>query len=800
MHTGRHRRSVFRRMHVVVALVVAGLLAVLLPNALAPKAKADPGDWAANVQAADATELAATPNGVYALHCSSSNATHEASFHAASTGAQQHVLPTTSPKVYPCDGQKAVAADGTLYGVTDADSTVAAYRAGAKLFGRTLAGASDCAASRLAVTKLSMGVGGKLWATAREANYNCPSQSYLFALSATSGAVQASVALGNSATRYLQATATGAVVLTGESGQGMLRYFTAAGTETTTQAVQLQAGEQLNYPRVVGAADGTVYLPAMREHSADAACRQGNLTTSVLVYGAGGKKGAYALPGCASIDHLAVGTWGAALYGMVGTGGTLNGVPAETLITISTTGAQLATGLPKNNVGGSNFISGAARVLADAAGNLVVLRKFTHSTGYDDTLVQVIEPTNGTVRQEFTTESFAGSAGFLLQDAALGRGYLYLLGSRCEGNASTNACPGQTSLELHGIAVGGLELEAPFGSLLLATSQPAAELEFAFAGDSFISGEGVKPFGPTSEAEQCHRSKKAWPVLADLDARLSIKIPASDEGSGFAACSGARTTEIRSDVPDESRKDNHPVQVSRLKSLDGVKRVVISIGGNDVGFSDQLKACIYGKCSDREAETNRLLRNALPGNLAKLIQDLKTNLGDDVQLYFMGYPQVLPAKKCSAMKISGQVIETMAKGLILYGLSWKQGAGLRYLAASLGVSPLQLARQILSGSLTFSDQEAKFATDLTNRLNGTIQTAVVAQGARFINPNYTGSPFAGGHLCPVKGRKQLFNGLHVDSNPARVKENMAMSFHPNEAGAKAYLEVFRQYLAKHPQK
>ena len=98
-HTGRHRRAAFGRMHVVVALAIAGLLAVLLPKVLAPKAAAAPGDWVANVQAADATELAATPNGVYALHCSSSDAQHEASFYAASTGAQQYTLPTTTPKV-----------------------------------------------------------------------------------------------------------------------------------------------------------------------------------------------------------------------------------------------------------------------------------------------------------------------------------------------------------------------------------------------------------------------------------------------------------------------------------------------------------------------------------------------------------------------------------------------------------------------------------------------------------------------------------------------------------------------------
>ena len=669
--------------------------------------------------------------------------------------------------------------------MTDADSTVVAYKAGTKLFGRTLVGNGGCVASRLAVTRLSMGVGGTLWATAREANYNCPGQSYLFALSATSGNVQVTVALGGSAARWMQATATGAVVLT-DAGQGTLRYFNAAGAQTATQPVQLQAGESVTYPRVASGADGTVYLPVMREHAADANCNQGNLTTTVLVYGASGKKGAYQLPNCASIDHLAAGSWGAALYGVVGTGGTLNGVPAETLITISATGTQLATGLPKNNVGGSNFIGGATRLLADAAGNLVVLRKFTDANGYDDTLVQITEPTNGTVRQEFTTESFAGLAGFTLQDAALGKGYVYLLGYRCEG-ANSQGCP----VELHGIAVGGLELEAPFGDFLTAAATPPAELEFAFAGDSFISGEGVKPFGPLDDDKLCHRSEKAWPRLADADPKIRVKLQV------FTACSGAKSSDIRFGSSDQ------PKQMDELKGAKP-KRLVISIGGNDIGFSKILLACVLADCKDRDRLNQQGLKE-LPKKLEDLVADLRANLGDSVQLYFMGYPRVLPADRYSCN--IGDATANKAIQLIKDGSSRPEvRQEVRKQATEAGLDPSKVDKNFGKISLELNREELLYANDITVQLNKKIQQTVTrlknSKGEfapQFIDATYSGNPFAGRTLCPKKG-KPAFSPIFVDIlRLSEFAQYRQMWVHPNLAGVQAYEEVFRKYILEHPQ-
>lgn len=778
---GRHRRSTWSRARLVVVLVIAGLLAIMLPKALAPRATAEPGDWVTDVSAVNPTELAATPEGVYALHCSTSDATAEAGFYAMGTGKQQHQLPSTTPNVYPCDYQKAVSQDGTLYGVTNGDTAVVAYKAGGKLFSRSLVGKGSCAASQLAVTRLSTGVGGTLWVTAREATAHCPSQGYVFALSATSGAVQTSIALGSGAARWMQATSTGAAVLYQDGGQWTLRYFNAAGTEVASRTVQLSSGEWINYSNAVGAVDGTVYLPVFRDHSSNSTCTLGSLTTTVAVYGSSSKKGAYTLPDCSAVDHMAVGSWGAALYGWTN--------KSEVLTTISASGTRLASGLPKNAVSGS-FIGGATRLLADATGNLVVLRKFTHNNGYDDTLVQIIEPKNGTVRQEFTTESFAGSAGFLLQEAALGKGYLYLLGLRCEGNASRSSCPGKTETELHGIAVSGLELESPFGNLLSATPEPPAELEFAFAGDSFISGEGVKPFETeASISQKCHRSKKAWPALADADSSLTVT------AIEFSACSGATSLDLRYGRKNSAGKLVQPVQMEGLVGAKA-KHVVISIGGNDVEFSKLIYACLLTNCQSREAATKRLL-NELPKKLNSLIDDLRAKLGDDVQLYFVGYPYVLPPKACQVSSLSTALTELLTQAIVRNNSNAATFA--KWLVGEVDLRWQDVVGSYKSG-LSFSEQEAVYTHQVTGRLNNAILRTVTARGAQFINVNNPGSPFAGGHLCPAKGKKALFNGMYIDANPTKWKENSMMSFHPNESGAKAYLEVFRQYLAKHPQK
>jgi lysophospholipase L1-like esterase len=100
-------------------------------------------------------------------------------------------------------------------------------------------------------------------------------------------------------------------------------------------------------------------------------------------------------------------------------------------------------------------------------------------------------------------------------------------------------------------------------------------------GDSYSAGEGLRPFQPGSPGG-CDRSPYAYPLLLTLSKDVQID---------FRACSGAVTSDI-----DLGITGGYPAQIDLLPQPD-VSLVTISVGGNDVIFSDVVKACfIFNDC------------------------------------------------------------------------------------------------------------------------------------------------------------------------------------------------------------
>jgi hypothetical protein len=102
-------------------------------------------------------------------------------------------------------------------------------------------------------------------------------------------------------------------------------------------------------------------------------------------------------------------------------------------------------------------------------------------------------------------------------------------------------------------------------------------------GDSYSSGEGVPPFfaGTDGPSDFCHRSPLAYSQVLGTRYRMTPK---------FYACSGAETTDITNEI-----QYTEPAQITR-DGVDGTADLLtITIGGNDAGFADVLKACIGQK-------------------------------------------------------------------------------------------------------------------------------------------------------------------------------------------------------------
>jgi lysophospholipase L1-like esterase len=249
-------------------------------------------------------------------------------------------------------------------------------------------------------------------------------------------------------------------------------------------------------------------------------------------------------------------------------------------------------------------------------------------------------------------------------------------------------------------------------------------------GDSYSSGEGNPPFEyetDVSNQNGCHRSSQAYP-------RLLQNNPALDVGpTAFMACSGATTANIT------GGQWNEPPQTDALTNETEI--VTLTVGGNDVGFTDYAFACTV-TCGYGSIPYNTIMGKINdPDFKDDLVDTYEAVLGanENLDLYVADYPHLTAEDT------------TTCVGLDLSG-----------------------------------------AYDVQEALNGVIHDAVIEVGLNsshifMVETNYSGSPFEGGHLC--NGGASLFNG--IEPNPL----NLEYSLHPNAAGQAAYAEVFEEYIS-----
>ena len=148
-------------------------------------------------------------------------------------------------------------------------------------------------------------------------------------------------------------------------------------------------------------------------------------------------------------------------------------------------------------------------------------------------------------------------------------------------------------------------------------------VDYVALGDSYSSGAGTGSYTDSG----CKRSDLAFPsLLADeIGAELA-----------FEACSGATTEDLLDDQIDALGK--------------GTDLVTVTIGGNDIGWSDAVTACmipVYDCTSDIERAEN-FAKDELPA----LLESVYTEIGSrspDADVYVLGYPRLFAARNtCDA--------------------------------------------------------------------------------------------------------------------------------------------------------
>jgi len=269
-----------------------------------------------------------------------------------------------------------------------------------------------------------------------------------------------------------------------------------------------------------------------------------------------------------------------------------------------------------------------------------------------------------------------------------------------------------------------------YAGTLIPTATPSAE--YVAMGDSYSSGEGNPSFeaDTATGADNCHRSPVAYPRL--LDSALSLGTMA------FVACSGATTSNVLSGGSAGGAWGEDP-QINALSADTEV--VTITIGGNDVGFTDYAIACTETLCGPETFDYDYIMGKI---NDSDFFDDLEATYesilthAPNAQVYVSGYPFLAAEDSdvCGAVDLTG---------------AW--------------------AVQDQLNEVTEDAVEDVQSTLLTTRLH-------------YIDPNQTGSPFIGKHLC--NGGASDFNGL---TSPT------AYSFHPNADGHEDFETVFENAIS-----
>lgn len=157
-------------------------------------------------------------------------------------------------------------------------------------------------------------------------------------------------------------------------------------------------------------------------------------------------------------------------------------------------------------------------------------------------------------------------------------------------------------------------------------------------GDSYTSGEGAYPY--LGAASECHRSDRSYSQLMADDLGYSLF---------FGACSGAVTRDVIGDVGAEgSQYDRESLPQLDLLAPPGgsnpeITHVNIGIGGNDVGFSPVLKACLTSLITDctRTGPALEFLDKLMVAKprIRSIIETVAAR-APNATIYYFGYPIV----------------------------------------------------------------------------------------------------------------------------------------------------------------
>jgi lysophospholipase L1-like esterase len=299
-----------------------------------------------------------------------------------------------------------------------------------------------------------------------------------------------------------------------------------------------------------------------------------------------------------------------------------------------------------------------------------------------------------------------------------------------------------------------------------AVAQPVTQpstMDLLALGDSYMSGEGAATYlegTDESGGDTCRRAPTAYAVLAVGPGQPFNHVT-------FLACSGARTNNVLSaSAPAVDEPPNNPQagekwtqvdQIDQLKSHDPStyrpRLAIVALGGNDAGFADLGEACVApGDCTEEQ--------DMFLGNLARV--------KDQLLAAYAAIKAALPP-------------------------------GTPVLAVPY---PQPLANTTSCGAIALTLDERNFIRTYLATLDRVIEWVAAQEGFYYLGQMENALAEEHLQLCDPKNQggyginfvsPESVNGLPDERfNPVNWLHD---SFHPNERGHQAMLDVFNQWLA-----
>ena len=187
---------------------------------------------------------------------------------------------------------------------------------------------------------------------------------------------------------------------------------------------------------------------------------------------------------------------------------------------------------------------------------------------------------------------------------------------------------------------------APDGTVKKATvrmapaGQEIPDTNYLALGDSFSSGEGAFSYIPGTDDRNnnCHVSRDSYPYLAA--GTLAI------HDFNNVACSAAATGDYFSNKQHDNTTGNvvfagEDAQ-SALLTLANPNVITLSMGGNDIGFSDKIKRCMNSDSCFHFLEDRETIASEIQAKfelLTNLYQDIRSK-APNTKIYVLGYPNL----------------------------------------------------------------------------------------------------------------------------------------------------------------